>query len=402
MKGSAFATVFVVLLQFSVQAHSPTVVVFPSIDDATVNIYDIVIACDGFDRPEFDPNPSCKAKLDKYFMSRPIWDDSIAYRFGMNSSIPSVEHSVLSPRYLRFGLSEKVLGSIPRWQDVFDGKFIERLDTVEKTFRNPECRNLRDSSNIDPELMDTCQARELFKFSAYLDGCLTGLDRAKRWIRMDHNNPQQSYYESALQSLQRNFESLNRNQDVSFDSIAKQFTNSTLRAAWMVLQCGELVIPEFDDDLNMVAPTREKLPSRIRFGLDYIVKTGHDAALKISAMSGDEWAIHRYWPTNEADTLGYWRALLNYKPLLVHGYLARYAKQFDLSMDDADWHVAKTYSLICDADPQMELGLEQYAAQEFGKFRASRLMELLLENGQNEASLYKDEGFLDAKLKYPW
>lgn len=404
MKRLTFVGVVVVLLQFSVQAHTPTVVVFPSIDDESADIEDIVNSCDGFDKPRFDPSPACREKLDEYFMSRPIWDDSIAFRFGMVSSIPSLEYSVLSPRYLRFGRNDQTIDSPPRWRDVLDGKFIERIDVAERTFQKPECRNLRNSKKIISDLSETCQARELFKFSAYLDGCLTGLDRAKRWIRMDHNTPHQSYYQSALQSLKDNFKSMSMNvfKHVDFHDVAKQFTNSTLRAAWMVLQCNKLVIPEFDKELKMVEPTGEKLPKRIRLGLDFVVQPGHDAALQIAAMSGDEWAIHRYWPTEDANILVFWRALVDYKPLLVHGYLARYTGQFGLSAADGDWHMAKAYSLTREADSRMELGLKQYVAEEFGNFRASRLMEMLIENGHNEISLLRDEDFLDRKLKYPW
>lgn len=240
-------------------------------------------------------------------MSRPIWDDTIAFDIGNYLFSGSQEYSVLSPRYLRYGHSDKVMESLPRWRDVFDGKFLERVEVVENVFKIPECRELRNGEKIVVERSETCRAREPFKYSAYLDGCLTGIDRAKRWIHIDHNNPLQSYFESSLIKLEEEFDQFQRRENVTRDGMAKQFTYSTLRASWMVLQCNALVFPEFDKDLNRIAPTEKKIPDRIRFGLDYLVVDGHDAALQIAAMAGDEWAVHRFWPDSDSATIRFWK-----------------------------------------------------------------------------------------------
>lgn len=396
-------TVVLVFVQFAIHAHSPTISVYASLDDDFGAISEVVNSCEGFDKPRFEPNVSCREKLDAYFMSRPIWDDTIAFDIGRYPGPEIVEHSVLSPRYLRYGHSDRAMDSIPRWRDVFDGKFLERIETVEKVFKNPVCRELRNSDKIVAELSETCHARELFKYSAYLDGCLTGLDRAKRWIRIDHKNPTQSYFQSSLIKLREEFEQFQRRESVTLEGMAEQLTYSTLRASWMVLQCKTLIIPEFDKELNRMAPTESELPSRIRFGLDFIVIDGHDAALQIAAMAGDEWAVHRYWPDSDSETIRFWRALSEYKPLLVHGYLARYgARKFDLTSDETYWHAAKAYSLARVADPQLSVNLEEYIAKEYSNRGALRMKELLTENMMNEVSLFENEQFLANRLKYPW
>lgn len=385
-------------LQLNVLAHPPTIEVFPSLDDATEEIKDLVEVCEGFDKPGFEPNNSCAEKLDSYFMSGPIWDDSIAFNLRTHISPSAVEYSLLSPRYLRYGRIDRVMDSLPRWRDVFDGKLIERIDVVEKIFQRPECSDLRDSERIAPELFEICQARELFKYSAYLDGCLTSLDRARRWIGL----LDQSFYQSAVQSIREEFESIKHRARASLDDIVEQFTRSTLRTAWMVHQCKTLVLPEFDQDLNLVSPARANLPKRIRFGLDNVVKVGHDAALQIAAMAGDEWAIHRYWPTRDSERLKFWKALLDFKPLVAHGYLARFFKQFELTYEDAVLHTAKAYSLIRQSDAQFGLGLEEFVANEFSQRRATRLIEILWEEGLDESTVFDDEKLLESKLKYPW
>ena len=403
MKSSICLGAIAIFLQVSLVAHPPVITVYPSLDDSSVEISDIVNSCEGFDRPRFEPEAACKEKLDKYFMSRPIWDDTIAFDIGNYLFSGSQEYSVLSPRYLRYGHSDKVMESLPRWRDVFDGKFLDRIEVVEKVFKIPECRELRNSEEIVVEMSETCRARELFKYSAFLDGCLTGLDRAKRWIRIDHNNRPQSYFQSSLVKLQDEFDQIQRREDVTRDDIARQFTYSTLRASWMVLQCKALVFPEFDKELNRISPTEKKLPNRIRYGLDYIVINGHDAALHIAAMAGDEWAVHRYWPDSDSATIKFWKALSDYKPLLVHGYLARYGVgQFSLDSDQAYWHAAKAFSLALEADPEMDLDLKEYVAKEFGEKRATRLMEILWEHGKDHDTLFHDESFLQSRLKYPW
>ena len=55
MRTSLCVGVFTAFLQVGLLAHPPVISVYPSLDESSVEINDIVSSCEGFDKPRFEP-----------------------------------------------------------------------------------------------------------------------------------------------------------------------------------------------------------------------------------------------------------------------------------------------------------------------------------------------------------
>lgn len=399
-----------VMLTAFANAHTtgPTNVLitpFPDLVGDAEQLHEVLDECAGFDTPEFEPTEECIIQMDEYFASRPIWNYSTVVNYHKDLSIPRRIHTLLSPRVMTYGHTDRTSGDIPVWRDIFDNRFVDRIKVVEQVFADEVCRDLLESESFQPTLTSRCKTRELFKYATYLDTCLTAMWRAEEWIRMDRDSPSPhgSYMEIVLQSLQSNLDQFNWIGDPTYEQLALQFRETMLHVAWMQTQCEFLELPRFDQDLKLIPSGSENRNlGSVRFDLVDIFQSGHDAAMRIAALSGDKWALHRYSPQTSKEEIKYWKAIFSAEPLLVHRYLASYRLTSLLTPEEAHWHAIQVYILAKEQDPEMDLNLEQYTASEFSEGMARRLGEILEKAGLTESEILWNKELLESRLKYPW
>ena len=131
--------------------------------------------CNCVSEPPDSVSESCFHQLDDYFDSEPIWNTVRVNDYGVHGKMHS---AVLNRRSLSLiYIDADFAGEVPLWQDVFDGRTVERLDIVQNVLSDGTCQNLAIRGAIDTTYATRCQARELVKYASYLDACTTAIDR---------------------------------------------------------------------------------------------------------------------------------------------------------------------------------------------------------------------------------
>ena len=243
---------------------------------------------------------------------------------------------------------------MPLWSDIFDGKIVERVAIAKQVMEKSECVGLLDKGvGIRPRMSKRCEARELVKYAAFLDACITGSHRFfKMSSRALKNDRTQNVYEYGLKSIEKRWPSL-----IHQRIAIKRFVTANLRAAWVSSMCGDA------ENRPMVAIGREASehktpldeyghpPPLDRKGVPVFIKKTHDNLLKIAAKSGDEWALISYYPSYES--VEYLNDLYKFKPILVHRYLA---SPFGHRLADEEQlqHQIKAYLMLKEEHPDNE------------------------------------------------
>ena len=130
--------------------------------------------CKSVSEPPHVMDDSCFQELDEHFNTQPIW-----HAAWVTAMVRHKAHSaVLNDRVLsNFYIDADFVGKVPQWQDVFDGRIEERLGIVRKVFSDETCNGLARRGAIKSTHAARCQSRELFKYAAYLDACMTVFSR---------------------------------------------------------------------------------------------------------------------------------------------------------------------------------------------------------------------------------
>lgn len=302
--------------------------------------------------------------------------------------------------YLPFNDADQLLEDVPVWGDVFDGRAVNRLDIVLRVFRDDACRALARRGGIRSSLGERCRARDLFKFAAHLDACLTGLKRTNLLT-----NPQIS---GGLPGYESSVNELKRLGGPGHNARLAALAELHMHAVWMTQICSSLPAVAFDDELEPMQFGNLGTADFSIAEFSKIMAKGHDAALGIAARAGDEWAIQSYYPPHPKRDPEYWKAMVRINPLLFHRWMASFLGGTFLTDEQRMWHAVKAYSIERGASPGLRL------ADYLVDVREGRvaLDEMLSDYGVSEGLEGSDDTSLrdralrriedETILRYPW
>lgn len=199
---------------------------------SALSIEDLLKKCPDVNRS--GATDGCLGVLSEYFISDPIW---VASRIEYHSSHRTRDGDTLlnnRARKLRYEYDDYAIADVPIWSDIFDGKIPERIFLIEQAMERIECNSLLDKgTGIQPQMAERCEAREMVKYAAFLDACITGSHRfftmSSKAFKDDRT---QNVYEYGLESIERRWP------DPDHRRIAKdRFVTANLRAAWVSSLC---------------------------------------------------------------------------------------------------------------------------------------------------------------------
>lgn len=263
---------------------------------------------------------SCMTALSKYFMDAPVWDYGSLYfidllSFGRADPFPVNPR----PALLSYGPADYELQDAPRWRDIFDGKIEQRKDTFFEVVEDPKCRAIM-HGGIQEKMGNHCQAREMYKYAAYLDACATAKRRLKVLNRVSGRREYKglSAYEMTLQVVKEKIEDI-----VQQDMIGQRIQKGYLHASWVAHQC--------EPHGLALLPLKEESKWNPGGGFSELVEVGSDSAtrwavghsqsvaMRIATRCGDEWAVRSYALT--PDDPEFLEDVYERYPILYHRHL---------------------------------------------------------------------------------
>lgn len=263
---------------------------------------------------------SCMAALSKYFMDAPVWDYGSlyyidSYGFGRADPFPVNPR----PALLSYGPADYELQDAPRWHDIFDGKIEQRKGTFFEVVEDPTCRAIM-HGGIREEMGNHCQAREMYKYAAYLDACATAMRRLKVLNRATGRSGYKglSTYEMTLQVVKEKIGDI-----VQQDMIRQRIQKGYLHASWVAHQC--------EPHGLALLPLKEEQKWTLGGGYAELVEVGSDSAtrwavghsnfvaMNIASRCGDEWAIRSCALT--PDDPEFLQDVYDQYPILYHRHL---------------------------------------------------------------------------------
>ena len=290
---------------------------------------------------------SCMTALSKYFMDAPVWDYGSLYfidfySFGRADPFPVNPR----PALLSYGPADYELQDAPRWRDIFDGEIEQRKDTFFQVVEDPKCRAIM-NGGIREDLGNYCQAREMYKYAAYLDACTTAMRRLKVLNRVSGRSGYKglSTYEMTLQVVKEKIEDI-----VQQDMVEQRIQKGYLHASWVAHQC--------EPHGLALLPLEEESKQNPGGGFTELVEVGSDSttrwavghsqsvAMRIATRCGDEWAVQSYALT--PDDPKFLQDVYDQYPILYHRHLGSW-----LGIDFGGFsrverrrHKAKAYLLL--------------------------------------------------------
>lgn len=273
---------------------------------------DLLASCPGALEIPMALSTSCVKELDAYFMGRAISQYTVL-KYQTAFKRERIHWPSLNRRTMYFEYTKN--DKVPMWRDIFDGQIDERNQLVINTFKDKTCTDLEDDGPIRPELADRCNARDLLKYASYIDACTTGISR------YDILNQPSGLGGSILET--------NR----------ERLKDYYLQAVWIVDKCQHMPITPYIKNSYSIPKTDTIL--------DVIdaLKKWHDLALRIAAMTGDEWAIYMYVPLDVGIKSEYMISLAELDPILSHRMLASKLTFGDLSTREQQYHAAEAHRL---------------------------------------------------------
>ena len=298
------------------------------------DVWDECHVLDPFNQPTSD---SCIDKLAEYFSDQPVWEQSMVY-YPMLDRLVS-EGPLLNRRPYTLGFSQSdVTGNVPVWSDIFDGKVEERARTIEQVFQNETCKQLLNPGAIrtDVDVLDQCRSQELVKYAIYLDACLTGIKRINKLLLNRTPIDNETRYEQVTKEWDRRLRGKER-------KIAQADLNeSMMHAVWMLNTCKHIPTVKYDDAFRL----SEWNPQRVSVSvMARELQNTHDAAMSISARSGDAWAIQGFYVRELRLDREYWKSLYTINPLLFHRWMTVVGSALGLAEKEIAMHALKAYDL---------------------------------------------------------
>ena len=229
------------------EIEEPTLYKVPS-QHSTISVENLLRVCPDVNRSGATDN--CLDMLSKYFMMDPIWVASrieyhTPYRTRYGDSFLNKRHQNLDYEYDDYAIAD-----VPLWKYIFDGKIKERISLIEQAMERIECSSLLDKgTGIQPKMMERCEAREMVKYAAFLDACITGSHRFFKMSSEGYGDDRtQNVYEYGLESIEKRWSNPDHRR------IAKdKFVTANLRAVWISNLCKN------PDDLPILAMGEEAL-----------------------------------------------------------------------------------------------------------------------------------------------
>lgn len=302
-----------------------------------VTIDDLVRICEGFDNPFEVLSDKCYSELDGYFLSRPVWEESVMYLY--TGQYGAIHRSLVSLRsqYLDYDSTDYQDGKFPLWRDIFDDGIETRHDVVVKVFNDEACREIGTSGAINPELSKRCHSTELIKYAIYVDACLSGFYRDDAISKPGGRN-KETAYERSLDGLHLGHQLLKMGGDV------ESFKRSALHSKWMAQKCQPLYFQPFDPNLQEYDWGSDGAIGVLDLAEN--MKLAYNAAVGIAARSGNDWAIRVYYPPSPSQDQEYWQSLVETDPVLVHRFLASPRGYSVLTKEEQTWQAVLAYELL--------------------------------------------------------
>ena len=300
-------------------------------------------------------SPNCYSTLTTYFMDEPVWEYSFEMGYQDLSVVYGLNEGIVNPRHtglIEYGYDDYASDEIPLWRDIFDGDLEKRIEVFLRTIADPSCNELISSNEMgfQENKSDRCAARELYKYASYLESCTTAFTRlvilknppVGDGFLFDNLNT----YEAFL-SVISELESVDSEKWRVAGGI-ERMRKGYLHASWVAGQCEAnsfVLVSEGDSPIthnwsDLGGPLEND-------DLRALISRTHFVALKISAKTGEEWAVRSY-PleyfeySEDAKILSEVRQR---SPILVHKTLG-FGLGSGLTYSEQRHHRAKAYPLI--------------------------------------------------------
>lgn len=320
---------------------------------------------DSIERVVDELDDRCFSAMDDYFLTQNAWRHTNVDYFGF-AGRREIHRSIFSghlPVSWR-GKNARLVRNAPRWQDIFDGDETSRADMVLGVFEDQVCAELAfDTGPLRIDLRERCQARELFKYAAYLDACRTANERytiLNSWFSQE------------------------------------QVIEAKMEATWLVSKCGTVHVAAVDSDLRPFS--RENSSDEATPSDEFLEaeKNGYDAALSIAANVGDTWAIHSRRIVLDRENSAYWQSLFELNPALVHRILAWSAT------DNVEkvWHAAQSYRIDRQTQGSRYPSLKEYIQNNFRSIRSTEIGDVL--SCISEQEIIQSDDTTTESAQFPW
>ena len=320
--------------------HTQSSVIGQVFNTAKIEFIDqIMVECRILFAHDHRLSDTCAEKLADYFSKQPVWEQSIVY-------IPSLDRFDrlkpslnLRPRILMISQSD-VIGDVPTWSDIFDGKAEERRSIVERIVQDETCVQLRNRGPIrtDGSFLDQCQSRELVKYAIYLDTCLTGIERINRLLVTGARVDGRTRYEQAI------IEWDHKLSEEESKIAQAELNESVMHAVWTHNACLSMPSEGYVATFSSTDSDRERVSAYVEEMTKQLQQT-HDSAMSISARSGDPWGVRGFFVKELRRDKEYWNSLYKFNPLLFHRWMTEVGSAQGLSEREVVMHALKAYDL---------------------------------------------------------
>lgn len=326
----------------------------------------------------------CKDYLSNYYLAQPVWTYS-QYEHVDPSRLTIFGYSILSESALiqGFGNSAIISNDVPKWEDIFDDKILERVDLVANVLEDTNCLKVSELDVPDSSHSESCRARDLFKYAALLDVCVTAIERnnflsSPRFFR----NIIKSNYEWSIDTVLSNVQISDRR-----SKILNLQVNLYFNSIWVSEMCSDYPWMIIDNNLNVRKNSRLSTNETIS-----LLHNTYDQLIRIAAKAGDEWAIMSYFPKYESSE--YWDGLFKKHELLVHRFLGYGGRSIDeglLSENESMKHALKYVSLLQDKWDNVEIEEYSFFTDQFGFYPEQELVDIWKSVRNNQV-----------RFQYPW
>ncbi|MYD45121.1 MAG: hypothetical protein F4W92_02045 [Gammaproteobacteria bacterium] len=119
----------------------------------------------------------CMSSLGEYFRNEPVWGYSEMHVYMGGGWLP-LHYIDLDPRR-NYSPANFLDTDVPFWRHIFDDEVDQRQELFLRVINDSKCLEIarRNISGLHDELADSCAAREMYKYAAYLNACVDAENR---------------------------------------------------------------------------------------------------------------------------------------------------------------------------------------------------------------------------------
>lgn len=354
------------------------------ISDRNATVYALEEFCRSVgDVPAYPAEP-CIERLNSYFNNVPIWRGTNTLVYSGSRAIGHFSPYDVRSRKVFYNEIDFAQEDVPTWGDIFDGDEEDRLKIVAGVFADNACLALRESGRIQPSYLKRCEARDLFKYARYLEGCITGFSRSS-FINSARGNDGKSRYERARENMNRN-EVVDERKGNGWKLVENYlltiFTNQ---------KCRDLHFVSMD---NYIVDTPSVASIRSFDQLQEQLEPMYSVSIAIAARAGDRWAIQAYHEQAMGGDVAYWESVYEIDPILFHRWMASTVGRRWFENDERVLHAWQAYSLAKAFVPSLErVTFDRYFSARYGGFTDAEV---------KRAQSALKRGNWKSDLEYPW